>query len=134
MLQLQLWVQIFWKVWREFYLIYHFTIETMYFEQKDCFFLELKCGHVHFHLYSLIFCVFWKNWWSFFFQKHPKRVCLYISNQISLRDHFVFKTISRISSITSYNNHSCSFFTCWVIDEQKSCFLNMLKKHPTSGV
>ena len=28
----------------------------------------------------------------------------------------------------------CSFFTSWVIKRQKSCILNILKKHPTLGV
>ena len=27
-----------------------------------------------------------------------------------------------------------AFFTSWVIDQHKSCILNILKKHPTSGV
>ena len=68
------------------------------------------------------------------FSKTPKMFCLYISNQISLRGRFVFKTNGRISSFTSYKDHYCSFFTSWVIKQQKSCILKILKKHPTSGV
>ena len=76
----------------------------------------------------------WKNWNSEFFSKTPKLFCLYLSNQISLRGRFVFKTNGRISSITSYKDHCCSFFTSWVIKQSKSCILTILKKHPTSGV
>ena len=47
---------------------------------------------------------------------------------------FVFKTNGRISSITSYKDHFCSFFTSWVIKQQKWCILTILKKHPTLGV
>ena len=61
------------------------------------------------------FGFFWKNWRSDFFQKHPKSFCLYLSNQISLRGCFVFKTNGRVSSITSYKDHCCSFFTSWDI-------------------
>ena len=68
-----------------------------------------------------------------FFRKHPKLFCLYLSNQISLRGCFVFKTISRISSITSYKDHCYSFFTGWVIKQQKSCILNILEKTPNFG-
>ena len=46
--------------------------------------------------------VFWTNWSSEFFQKHPKVFCIYLSNQISLRGRFVLKTNSMISSITSW--------------------------------
>ena len=77
---------------------------------------------------------FQKNIISEFLWKHPKLLCLYLSNQISLRDRFVFKTNGRIFSITSYKDHCCSFFTSWVIKQQKSCILKVLKKHPTSGV
>ena len=52
-----------------------------------------------------------------FFKKHPKLFCLYLSNQISLRGRFVFKTNGRISSITSYKDHCCSFFTSGVIKQ-----------------
>ena len=50
------------------------------------------------------FGCFLKKFKVIFFQKHPKRFCLYLSNQISLRGRFVFKTNGRISSITSYND------------------------------
>ena len=69
-----------------------------------------------------------------FFEKHPKLFCLYLSNQILLRGRFVFKTNGRTSSIISHKDHCCSFFTSWVIKRQKSCILNILKKHPTLGV
>ena len=83
-----------------------------------------------------------KQFWVFFekqgnsqfFRKHPKLFCLYLSNQISLRDCFVFKTNGRISSISSYKDHCCSFFTSWVIKQQKWCVLTILKKHPTLGM
>ena len=42
---------------------------------------------------------FLKKLYSKFFWKHPKLFCLYLSNQISLRGRFVFKTNGRISSI-----------------------------------
>ena len=70
----------------------------------------------------------------FFFLKHPKLFCLYLSNQILLKGHFVFKTNGRISSVTSYKDHCCSFFTSWVITQSKSCIFNILRKHPTLGV
>ena len=69
-----------------------------------------------------------------FFKKHPKLFCLYLSNRISLRGRFVFKTNGRISSITSYKDHCCSFFTSRVIKQQKNCILKNLNKHPTLGV
>ena len=78
--------------------------------------------------------VFWKNWNSDFFQKHPKPFCLYLVNQILLRGRFVFKTNGRIFSITSYKDHCCSFYTSWVINQWKSCILKISKKHPTLGV
>ena len=78
--------------------------------------------------------VFWKKLNSEFFWKHPKLICLYLNNQISLRGRFVFKTNGRISSITSYKDHCCSFFTSWVIKQQKCCILKILKKHPALGV
>ena len=59
--------------------------------------------------------------------KHPKLFCLYLSNEMSLRGRFVFKTNGRISSITSYKDHCCSFFTSWVIKEQKTCNLKIWK-------
>ena len=68
-----------------------------------------------------------------FFEKHPKLFCLYLSNQISLRGRFVFKTNGRISSITSCKDHCCSIFTSWVIKQQKSCILNILEKTPNFG-
>ena len=67
-------------------------------------------------------------WISF---KTPKIVLLISRNKKSLRGQFVFKTNGKISSITS---HFCSFFTSWVINQQKNCILNTLKKHPTFGV
>ena len=73
---------------------------------------------------------FWTNWSSEFFRKV---FCLYLSNQISLRGRFVFKTNGMISSITSYKDHCCSFFTSWVIKQQKSCILNILEKTPNFG-
>ena len=69
-----------------------------------------------------------------FFRKHPKLFCLYLSNKISLRGRFVFKTNGRISSFTSYKDHCYSFFTSWVIKQQKCSIFKVLKKHPTSGV
>ena len=74
-----------------------------------------------------------KQFWvlSECFQKHPKLFCLYLSNQISLRGCFVFRTNGRISSITSYKDNFCSFFTSWVIKQQKCC---ILKKRLTLGV
>ena len=77
------------------------------------------------------FLIKFKFW---IFRKHPKLFCLYLSNQISLRGHFVFKTNGRISSITSYKARWCSFFASWAIKQSKSCILTILKKHPTSGV
>ena len=47
----------------------------------------------------------------YFFRKHPKLFCLYLSNQILLRGCFVFKTNGRTSSIISHKYHCCSFFT-----------------------
>ena len=76
--------------------------------------------------------VFWKNGNSEFFWKHPKLFCLYLSNQITLRSRFVFKTNGRISSITSYKDHCCSFFTSWVI-KKKWYFDNFEKKTPNFG-
>ena len=46
---------------------------------------------------------------------------------------FEYKTIGRISSITSYKDHCSSFFTSWVIKQQKSCILNILEKTPNFG-
>ena len=46
-----------------------------------------------------------------FFKKHPKLFYLYLSNEISLRCRFVFKTNGRISFITSYKDHCRCFFT-----------------------
>ena len=66
-----------------------------------------------------------------FFWKHTKLFCLYLSNRISLRGVFIFKTNGRISSITSYKDHCCSFFTSWVIKQQKSWIFTISKIHPT---
>ena len=66
----------------------------------------------------------------FFFEflwKHPKLFFLYLSYQISLRGRFVFKTNGRISSITSYKDYCCSFFTSYVANQQISCILDILK-------
>ena len=57
-----------------------------------------------------------------FFRKHPKLFCLYLSSQILLRGHFVLETNSRTSSITSYKNNCCSFYTSWVIKQYKCWF------------
>ena len=81
-----------------------------------------------------VWAFFWKNGNSEFFWKHPKLFCLYLSNQITLRGRFVFKTNCRISSFTSHKDHCCSFFTSWVIKQSKSCILTIWKKHPTLGV
>ena len=64
---------------------------------------------VNLRSYAQILCLFWK---------HPKLFCLYLSNQISLRGRFVFKTNGRISSITSYRDHCYSLFTSWEIKQQ----------------
>ena len=50
-----------------------------------------------------------KNYDFKVFKKHPKLFCLLLSNQISLRGHFVFKTNGRISSMSSYKDHCCGF-------------------------
>ena len=73
-----------------------------------------------------------KIWITIFSKKQTKLFGLYLSNQISLRGRFVSN--GKISSIPSYKDHCCSFFTSWVIKQQKSCILNILKKHPTLGV
>ena len=52
--------------------------------------------------------------------KHPKLFCFYLSNQISLRGHFVLKTNCRISSIPLYKYHCCSFFTSRVIKKRET--------------
>ena len=77
--------------------------------------------------------VFWTNLNSEFFRKHPKLFCLYLSNQISLRGRFVFKTNGRISSITSYKDHYCSFFTSWVIKQQTKLYIEHFEKTPNFG-
>ena len=77
--------------------------------------------------------VFKKNHYFNFFQKHPKLFCLYLSNQISLRGRFVFKTNDRISSITSDKDHCCSFFTSWVIKQQKTLYFEKFLKTPNFG-
>ena len=59
--------------------------------------------------------VFDRNRTSDLFWKHPKLFCLYLSNEISLRGRFVFKTNGRTSSIISHKDHCCSFFMSWVI-------------------
>ena len=41
---------------------------------------------------------------------------------MSLRGHFVFKTNGRILPFTSYKDHCFSFFTSWVIKQQKAVF------------
>ena len=77
--------------------------------------------------------VFWKNWSSEFIQKHPKLFCLYHSNHF-FRGHFVFKPNGRILFFTSYKDDWCSFFTSWVIKQQKCWISQICKKHPISGV
>ena len=41
--------------------------------------------------------------------------------------NYVFIMNGRISSITSYDDHCCSFFTSWAIDQQKSCIWTFWK-------
>ena len=76
---------------------------------------------------KIVLGVFWQNWKSDFFRKHPKLFCSQLGNQILLRGRFLFKTNGRISSITSYKGHCCSFFTSGVIKQQKKCILKILK-------
>ena len=63
-----------------------------------------------------------------FMYNNSRKICSKLinikhSNQISFRDRFLFKTNSRISSITSYRDHCYSLFTSWVIKQQKKlCF------------
>ena len=109
-------------------------------------------SHCYFFRVCTIIAVVWNMFWktetifhprvwflfekkstSEFIWKHPKLFCLYFSNQISLKGHFVFKTNGKISSIPSYKDHCCSFFTSWVIKQQKRCILNILKKTPNFG-
>ena len=66
-----------------------------------------------------------------FFWKHPKLFCLYISNQISLRGRFVFKRNVRISSITSFKDHCCSF--SYELKATKMLNFIDLKKTPNFG-
>ena len=58
-----------------------------------------------------------------FFQKVMKLLSKYLYNQISLKGRFVFKMNKRAFSITSYKDHCCSFFTSWVIKQQK-CWIS----------
>ena len=59
---------------------------------------------------------------------------LLISQQPNIAQRpFVFKTNGKIPSITSNKQHCCSWFTSWVIKQQKSCNLNILKKTPNFG-
>ena len=78
--------------------------------------------------------VFWKNGNSEFFWKHPKLFCLYLSNQITLRGRFVFKTNGRITSFTSYKDHCCSLFTSWEIKQSKSYILEILNFSITPNI
>ena len=80
---------------------------------------------------KLILDVNGRNWNCDFSQKHPKLFCLYLSNQISLKGRFVFKTNSRITSITSYKEHCCSFFTTWEIKQQK-CWISSISENKTN--
>ena len=73
---------------------------------------------------------FWKNWNSRFFRKHSKLFWLYLNNQILIRGRSVFKTNSRISSITSYKDHCYIFFTSWVIKQQKKLYFEHFEKTP----
>ena len=74
---------------------------------RDIWLLSYKQNDFGCFSKALKFWIFYKN--------TPKLFCLYLSNQISLRGRFVFKTSSRISSITSYKDHWCSLFTSWDI-------------------
>ena len=67
------------------------------------------------------------------FEKTQNLFCLYISIKILLKGRFVFKMNGKISSIPLYKDHCCSFFTSWVIKQQKRCILNILKKTPNFG-
>ena len=69
-----------------------------------------------------------------FYQKHPKLFCLYLSNQISLKGRFVFKTNGRISSITSYKDHCCRLFTSWVIKQLKKLFYKNFERTAHFGI
>ena len=71
---------------------------------------------------------------SIFFKKHPKLFCLYISNQISLRGYFVFKTNKRISSMTSNIDYCCGCCVSLDIKATMKLYFGNSKKHPTSGV
>ena len=82
---------------------------------EQSFPLKLVHGQICWVMSKTVLGVFWTNWSSEYFQKHPKVFCIYLSNQISLRGRFVFKTNGMISSITSYKDHCCSFFTSWDI-------------------
>ena len=68
-----------------------------------------------------------------FFKKHPKLFCLLLTNQISLRGRFVFKTNGRISSITSYINHCCSFFYELSNKGTKKLYFENFEKTPNFG-
>ena len=67
---------------------------------------------------------FSKNWWNCFQN---------ISATKNLSCCFVFKTIERVSSITSYKDSFCQFFMSRVIKQLKCCILKTLKNPPTSG-
>ena len=61
------------------------------------------------------FGCFFLNVKVWFFQKHPKLFCVYLSNQISLRGCFAFKTNRRISFMTSNKNYCSGFCGSWDI-------------------
>ena len=58
-----------------------------------------------------------KQFWVF--QKKFRTTICFKKHQISLRGRFVFKMNVRISCITSYKDHPCSFFTNCVIKARK---------------
>ena len=57
-----------------------------------------------------------------------------LSNQISLRGSFLFKTNGRISYTAQYKDHNCSFITDWALKQPKKIILKTLKNLPVCGV
>ena len=75
------------------------------------------------HIHGIMHTCFWEKFKLWFFSKKPKTVLL-ISQQPNIAQRrFLFKTKGRISSITSYKDHCCSFFMSWVIKQQKCWIL-----------
>ena len=69
-------------------------------------------------LWAKQFGVFFeKNLHSEFSRKHPKLFCIYLSNKISLRGRFVFKTNDRISSITSFKGTLSLRWNFWYMKD-----------------